>query len=118
MFGGAMRQVGILAAAGLYAIDRNVSRLAEDHDNARRIAMRISSSRRLLLDLQTVQTNILVVGLAPGAPDAPTVIARAKDRGVLLVAFGPHLIRLVTHLDVTAEQCERAAETLLEVIET
>ena len=117
MFGGAMRQVGILAAAGLYAIERNVSRLSDDHDNARRIAVRISSSRRLLLDMQTVQTNILVVGLAPGAPDAPTVISRAKDRGVLLVAFGPHLIRLVTHLDVTAEQCDRAAETLLEVVE-
>ena len=112
-----MRQVGIFAAAGLYAIDRNVSRLAEDHDNARRIAARVSSSGRLLLDPQTVQTNILVIGLAPGVPDAPTIIARAKDRGVLLVAFGPRLIRLVTHLDVTARQCERAADTLLEVVE-
>jgi len=116
MCGGAMRQIGIFAAAGLYAIDRNVSRLADDHENARRIASRISKSPRMLLDAETVQTNILVVGLAPGAPDAPTMIARAKERGVLIVAFGPRLIRLVTHLDVTSAQCERAADVLLELV--
>ncbi len=118
MLGGAMRQVGILAAAGLHAIERNVKRLADDHANARRMAERMSGSRHMLLDLDTVQTNILVIGLASGAPDAATVIGRAKERGVLLVAFGPRVIRLVTHLDVTTEQCERAADVLLEVVET
>ena len=117
MLGGAMRQVGILAAAGLHAIERNVERLADDHANARRMAERMSSSRHMLLDLNTVQTNILVIGLAVGAPDARTVIGRAQERGVLLVAFGPRVIRLVTHLDVTSEQCERAAGVLLEVVE-
>ena len=116
MFGGAMRQIGILAAAGLYAIDRNVARLADDHDNTRHIATRISKSSRILLDPETVQTNILVIGLSHGAPDAPTVISRAKEHGVLIVAFGPRLIRLVTHLDVTKEQCERAADVLLEIV--
>ncbi len=116
MSGGAMRQVGILAAAGLHAIERNLDRLADDHANARRVADRIVSSPRVLLDMGTVQTNILVAGLAPDAPDAATVIARAKERGVLIVAFGPRVIRLVTHLDVTTEQCERAADVLLEVI--
>jgi len=115
MFGGAMRQIGILAAAGLYAIDRNVERLIDDHDNTRRIAARMSKSPRLVLDPQTVQTNILVIGLSDDAPDAATVILRAKERGVLIVAFGPRLIRLVTHLDVTREQCERAADVLLEI---
>jgi threonine aldolase len=116
MFGGAMRQIGILAAAGLYAIDRNVARLVEDHDNTRHIAARMSTSPRILLDPATVQTNILVIGLSDGAPDAAAVISRAKERGVLIVAFGPRLIRLVTHLDVTREQCERAADVLLEII--
>ena len=116
MFGGAMRQIGILAAAGLYAIDRNVERLADDHDNTRHIATRMSKSSRLLLDPETVQTNILVIGLSDGAPDAATVISRAKEHGVLIVAFGPRLIRLVTHLDVTKEQCERAADVLLEIV--
>ncbi len=116
MFGGAMRQIGILAAAGLYGIERNVERLVDDHDNTRHIAARMSTSRRLLLDPATVQTNILVIGLSEGAPDAATVISRAKERGVLIVAFGPRLIRLVTHLDVTREECERAADVLLEIV--
>ena len=116
MFGGAMRQVGILAAAGLHAIDQNLDRLADDHVNARRIADRLSSSRRVLLDTETVQTNILVVTLPADAPDAATVIARAKARGVLIVAFGPRVVRLVTHLDVTTDQCERAADVLVEVV--
>ncbi|HVQ27676.1 MAG TPA: low specificity L-threonine aldolase, partial [Planctomycetota bacterium] len=65
-----------------------------------------------------VRTNILVFGLADGVPDAPTVVARAQERGVLLFAFGPRTIRLVTHLDVSRSQCERAAEVLLEVAES
>lgn len=118
MLGGAMRQVGILAAAGLHAIERNVERLADDHANARRIADRMSSSVRFLLEMATVQTNLIVVGLAPGAPEAQTMISRAKERGVLIVAFGPRVIRLVTHLDVTTDQCEQAADVLLEVVGT
>ena len=117
MFGGAMRQVGIFAAAGLYAIDHNVERLADDHENARRIALRIATSRRIVLDLDTVQTNIVVFGLATDAPDASFVVARARERGILIVAFGPRILRLVTHLDVSTEQCERAADVLLEVVE-
>jgi threonine aldolase len=117
MFGGAMRQTGILAAAGLYALDHNVARLAEDHANARRIAERLLACARVRLDPASVQTNILVFGLAPGAPDAPTVVARARERGVLIFAFGPRTIRAVTHLDVSAEECVRAAEILVEVIE-
>jgi len=112
-----MRQVGIFAAAGLYAIDHNVERLADDHENARRMAERISASRRIGLDLDTVQTNILVCTLTADAPDAPTVVARAKERGVLLIAFGSRVIRAVTHLDVSTEQCEQAADVLLRVVE-
>jgi threonine aldolase len=115
MLGGAMRQVGIFAAAGLYALDHNFARLAEDHANARRIAETLAMSDRIDIDLPNVQTNILVFTLAPGAPDAPTVVARAKERGVLVFAFTPRMLRAVTHLDVSTEQCARAADILVEI---
>jgi len=117
MLGGAMRQVGIFAAAGLYALDHNVERLAEDHANARRFAQRLAASPRIAIDLATVQTNIIVFGLAADAPDAATVVARARERGVLVFAFGARTVRAVTHLDVTREQCEQGAEILAQVAE-
>jgi threonine aldolase len=117
MFGGAMRQVGIFAAAGLYALDHNIERLAEDHANARRIGERLAQTSRIILDLDTVQTNILVFNLTSDAPDAHMVVAQARERGVLIFAFGPRTIRAVTHLDVSREQCEQAAEILAEVVE-
>ena len=114
--GGAMRQAGLFAAAGLYALDHNIDRLAEDHANARLIAERLSTSRRIDLDPATVQTNILVFGLTADAPDGSTVVSRAKERGVLIFAFGPRTILAVTHLDVSRDQCARAADVLLEII--
>jgi len=117
MAGGAMRQSGIFSAAGLYALDHNMDRLADDHANARTIGERLAASPRIVLDLATVQSNILVFSLAPEAPDSATLVARAKERGVLLFAFGPRTVRAVTHLDVTREQCARAAEVLVEIAE-
>jgi threonine aldolase len=117
MAGGAMRQAGILGAAGAYALDHHLDRLADDHANARMIAERLAQSARVILDLATVQTNIIVFGLAPGAPDAPTIVARARDRGVLVFAFTPRTIRAVTHLDVSREQCARAAAILADLID-
>jgi threonine aldolase len=116
MFGGAMRQSGLYAAAGLYALDHHLTRLAEDHANAQMLAQRLADSPRIRIDLATVQTNIIVFHLAEDAPDAATVIARASARGVLLFAFGPRMVRAVTHLDVSREQCERAAAVLLEIV--
>jgi threonine aldolase len=118
MSGGAMRQVGIFAAAGLYALERHMDRLAEDHANARIIAERLATSPRIAIDLATAQTNILVFSVKEGAPDAAAVVARAKERGLLIFAFGPRTLRAVTHLDVTREQCARAAEILVEIVET
>jgi threonine aldolase len=112
MFGGAMRQIGILGAAGLYALDHNDERLAEDHRNARLIAERLAASPRIVLDPSAVQTNIIVFRLTDDAPDAPTVVARARERGVLVFNIGPRVIRAVTHLDVSRKQCEEAAEIL------
>jgi threonine aldolase len=117
MLGGAMRQVGIFAAAGLYALEHNLERLAVDHANARLIAEKLLASGQVLLDIATVQTNILVFGPAPSAPDAATVVARARERGVLLFAFGPRTLRVVTHLDVSRRECERAADILLDILE-
>lgn len=113
MLGGAMRQVGLFAAAGLHALDHNIQRLVEDHANARLIADRLSTSRKIALDLATVQTNIVVFGLVADAPDAPTVVDRAKERGVLVFAFDARTIRAVTHLDVSRQMCARAADVLL-----
>lgn len=117
MAGGAMRQVGLFAAAGLYALDHHMERLARDHENARAIAERLAASGRVWLDPRTVLTNIVVFELGEDAPDAATVIARARDHGVLVVAFGPRRIRAVTHLDVDAAACMRGAGVLLDAIE-
>jgi len=117
MSGGAMRQVGIFAAAGLYALEHHLDRLGEDHANARAMADRLAASRRVVLDPARVCTNILVFDLTPDAPDAPTVVARARERGVLVFAFGPRALRAVTHLDVSREECERAAEVLREIVD-
>ena len=96
---------------------RHLQRLAEDHANARLIAERLARSPRVRIDLATAQTNILVFDLVGDAPDAPTVVARARERGVLIFDFGPRTLRAVTHLDVTREQCERAAAILVAVID-
>jgi threonine aldolase len=117
MFGGAMRQVGILAAAGLYALDHNVARVSDDHANARLLAERLANVRGVRLDLATEQTNIVVFRLEEGVRDAASVVARAKEEGVLVAALAPRTVRAVTHLDVTSEQCRRAADLLARVIE-
>lgn len=117
MLGGAMRQVGIFAAAGLYALDQGNQQLAKDHANARRLAEPLARGRGIELDLATVQTNIIVFRLAPGAPDAGAVVKHAREQGVLVNAFGPRTIRAVTHLDVSTEQCVRAGEVLVSICE-
>lgn len=117
MFGGAMRQAGILAAGGLFGLIHHRTRLADDHANARRLATRLATSRQTVLDLSTVQTNIIVFRLAEGAPNAATVVERARREGVLVLAFAERTIRAVTHLDVTTEQCDRAAHVLISAVE-
>ena len=117
MFGGAMRQSGILAAAGLYALDHNLDRLSEDHANAKLLAERLAGLRGVRLDLATVQSNIVIFHLEQDAPEAATIVASAQEAGVLVSAFGVRTVRAVTHLDVTRDQCRRAADLLAGVIE-
>ena len=102
MLGGAMRQAGVLAAAGVHALDHHVDRLAEDHANARVIGERLAALDGVDLDLDALETNIVVFHLRDGAPDAAAVVARAAERGVQVMAFGPRTVRAVTHLDVDA----------------
>jgi threonine aldolase len=115
--GGAMRQNGIFSAAALYALDHHLARLGEDHANASVFARRLAAGAAVQLDLATVQTNIVVFHLPGALPiDAPTLAAQARERGVLVNAFGPRTVRAVTHLDVTQAQCERAAAVLVELL--
>ena len=111
-----MRQIGILGAAGLYALDHHVDRLAEDHANAQLIASSLRASSRLRLAADPVETNIVIFFLGDGAPDAAAVVAGARARGVFVVAFGRRTVRAVTHLDVTRQACAQAATVLLDVI--
>lgn len=117
MLGGAMRQVGIFAAAGLYALDHHLARLADDHANARLMADTLSRSVRIRVDPATVQTNIVIFHLTGDAPAADAVVDAARGQGVLVFAFGPRTVRAVTHHDVTTEECARAAGILRSVVE-
>lgn len=103
--GGGMRQSGILAAAGLYALDHHVERIAEDHATAGLLA---AGLRDAGFTVRPPETNIVLVE----APGAEAVVARAAREGVLVTAPGPDVIRLVTHLDVGREACQRALEVL------
>lgn len=112
MLGGGMRQSGVLAAAGLYALDHNRRRLADDHRRARRLAETLSELPNAEVDLASVQTNM--VYFSTSAPADRWVTALAQ-RGVLCLALGVHRIRLVTHLDVDDEDVERAVRALKDV---
>jgi len=101
-YGGGLRQAGILAAAGLFALQNNVKRLADDHDRARRLAAALG------VDPALCETNIVVVP----APDAAAAVAGAAARGVLVSALTPTSLRLVTHLDVDDDGIERTIEVL------
>ena len=112
MLGGAMRQVGIFAAAALHGLDHHRERMVEDHANARLLAHLLAASPAVAIDLSSVQTNIVVFQIAPGALDADSLVAQARGRGLLLNAFGGRAVRAVTHLDVSNEQVRRGATIL------
>lgn len=109
MLGGGMRQVGVLCAAALYALEHHLTRLAEDHENARRLADRLADIEGIAV--QSPSTNIVNFEVA----DAHAFVARAREFGVLLNATSPRTIRAVTHLDVDADAIERASTALMEV---
>lgn len=117
MFGGGMRQSGILAAAALYAMDNHVARLADDHANAKHLAGLIAGIPGLSLDPEQarhgVETNIVFFDLAPSLPlTAAELATRLRAAGVLMIPTGPRRLRAVTHLDVRADQIPLAAQAI------
>jgi threonine aldolase len=116
LFGGAMRQVGILAAGALYALDHHIERLAEDHKNARVIAQAVADTPGLRLDPPEVETNLVWVEVDPELGTARDIMMTLKSRGILVHTAGPHTFRACTHLDVSAAQALRAAEVIREAV--
>jgi threonine aldolase len=103
-----MRQIGIIAAAGLYALDHHIERLKEDHQNAKRLAVGLKEFKGVSIDPKHAETNIVIFDVANTGITAAQVAEAIKKEGVLIHAFGKTQIRLVTHLDVTAEDVEKA----------
>jgi threonine aldolase len=110
--GGGMRQVGVLAAPGIIALEQMPARLHEDHENARWLAERLAHHPSVDFDANTVETNIVIYRLKNSA-DAAHYCARLKEQGVLASAIGPDAVRLVTHRDVNRAACEQALKALV-----
>jgi len=110
--GGGMRQAGILAAAGIVALDQHIERLADDHAMARRLAERVVALPRCRVDAGRVETNILIFSVTDAGMPAPRLVERWKDAGVLALALDGTRIRVVTHYDVTPADIEAAADRL------
>ncbi len=117
MFGGGMRQAGILAAAGLVALDEMLPRLADDHRTATRLAELLADIEGVVLDPAAVQTNIVFFSLAADAPlGAAELAARLAEEGVGVHALGPDAVRMVTHYEISMDDVERAAAAVARVL--
>jgi len=114
MFGGGMRQVGILAAAGLHALVHHRDRLEEDHRNARRLAEGLADAPGVEIDVEGVQSNIVLFGV-PGR-DVGELVDRLSAAGVLVLPFGPTTIRAITHLDVSSADVDRAVREIQRLV--
>nr|MBN2276718.1 aminotransferase class I/II-fold pyridoxal phosphate-dependent enzyme [candidate division Zixibacteria bacterium] len=112
LFGGGMRQAGIVAAAGLYAVEHNIPRLAEDHENARLLAEGLSRIDGFDIDLKRVQTNIILADIPKTGLTSMEALKIMREQGVLAVSFGKTRLRFVTHLDVNREQCLKAVKII------
>jgi threonine aldolase len=116
MFGGGMRQVGILAAAGIWAIDNQLPKLADDHRRAKHLAASISDLPGVRLIPDPPPTNIVVIDLSERGDDTDKILAKLEARGILLVGFGASRIRAVTHRDVDDDDIEAAIVELKKVL--
>jgi len=116
-YGGGMRQVGLLAAAGRYALAHHIDRLADDHEHARRLAQTFADVEPQLCDPAGTETNILVVNW-PAPAQSAAFTAGAAAAGIRVSVLGPRAVRLVTHLDVDAAAIDRACELLPSIVKT
>jgi threonine aldolase len=115
MLGGGMRQVGVLAAAALYALENNVSKLVQDHENAKLLANELAKLKGFQIDPEQVETNIVVFDISKSGYSGAQVVEKLKQRGVLMIPFGATLVRAVTHLDVSREEMNRAIQIIHEL---
>jgi threonine aldolase len=115
-YGAGMRQVGILAAAGHYALDHNIERLADDHRRARTIAETIAEVAPATVNLDSVMTNIIILNLAGHRLDAMTLASAAHERGLVIGTLGAQLVRIITHLDVSDVNAEFATKVLVDLL--
>ncbi len=111
-----MRQAGILAAAGIYALDHHLQRLDEDHRKAKRLAQGLACIKNIAINPKEVETNIVYFDTAAAGKSAREMAAVLKERGVLVHPTGKDLIRGVTHMDVSFEQIEQALDVIEAVI--
>lgn len=114
MLGGAMRQVGLIAAAAEYALDHNIERLAEDHTHAQIVASAFAEIDGFKIDPDSVDTNIIIVDVSESGYGVDQVVGKLAQRGVLTIPFGAHFVRAVTHLDVNSEDIEFAVVVIRE----
>jgi threonine aldolase len=118
LFGGALRQAGIVAAAAIHALDHHVDRLAEDHELARLLAEELSSIPSLTVDVEAVETNLVFFDLEASRGSARELVAALCDRGVRLYALGAQRLRACTHLDLSRADILQAAATIREVLQS
>ncbi|ADV64158.1 L-threonine aldolase [Isosphaera pallida ATCC 43644] len=112
LFGGGMRQAGILAAAALYALDHHVERLADDHAHAQILAEAVERNPHLKLESGPVETNLVWIEVDPSFATAAQVVRRLKEQGVFVSALGDQVVRACTHLNVSTEQVRQAARLI------
>lgn len=116
MLGGAWRQAGLMAAAGLFALQNNVERLKTDHENARLFAEELADCNGLKLDMERVQTNIVVFEITKDDVNARELLAELKSKGVMINTLGGQKLRAVTHMNVSQEETVQAAKVIKEII--
>lgn len=114
--GGAMRQAGIIASAGLYALDNNVENLKQDHINAKNLALALNDIDKVSVNLDNLHTNIIIINVAQTGQTAAEISAKLKQENVAMAALNNAEIRAVTHLDVSADECAKAAEIFAKII--
>ena len=116
MYGGAMRQAGILAAAGLYALDYHVARLKDDHDHAKKLARGLAQIPAVRIAAHQVETNIVIFEIPEHRHTPAELVVRLKAEGLLIHTIGGRRFRAVTHLDVTTAQIDEAISIFNRVI--
>jgi threonine aldolase len=116
VFGGGMRQVGILAAAGIYALEHNISRLKDDHAHAKDFAFQLQQFPTVYVDPDQVETNIVRFEVVGNDRSAAELLLAFREAGVLLNSLGDHVFRAVTHMDVTGEDIEKASQIMGRVL--